>query len=115
MASIAGIILAAGQSKRMQWPMALLPLPSGKTLLEDQVALLKKSGCDPIIVITGAHTTITREELPTLDVMWGHNPRWQGGVFTSLQIGLQLALGQKVDGALILPIDIVGVKPETFR
>lgn len=111
---IAAIILAAGQSKRMQWPTPLLPLPTGKLLLEHQVDLLKGFGCDPVVVVTGAHTTLIRDRLPRLGVVWGDNTRWQGGTSLSLKIGIDLALTEGTCGAIVLPIGIVGFTSETM-
>ena len=110
-----GVILAAGQSKRMQWPSALLPLPGGSTLLEEQVKLLSDISCNPIVVVTGAHTLLIRERLPQLQVTWGHNERWQGGIFASLQIGLELSSAADTAGTIILPVTAAGVNAATFK
>ena len=83
---IAGLVLAAGQSSRMGRPKATLEF-GGRTFAGHGVELLRAAGCDPILLVAGAHP---------LDAPAGatvvHNPKWPLGPLASLQCGLRRAL-----------------------
>ena len=83
-----GIILAAGESRRMGRPKALLPF-RGATFVDGLIAAFTPF-CDPVIVVTGAHDREIRGgmQLPA-QVIW--NPDYAGGQLTSLQTGLRAA------------------------
>lgn len=85
------IILAAGLSKRMGFPKAFLPIGQ-RTLLEDQMARLKKAGCRPIIIVAPPSPS----------------------QFSSVKCGLK-ALPSHSRGCLILPIDVPFVPVATFK
>jgi CTP:molybdopterin cytidylyltransferase MocA len=82
----AGIILAAGESRRMGRPKALLEY-RGETFVDRLVRAL--SGfCDPVIVVTGAHDREIRGGMrETARLVW--NPQYALGQLTSLQAGLR--------------------------
>ena len=61
-APAAGIIAAAGSSKRMGIPKALLPL-NGMSMIERLVKSMIEAGADPIIVVTGHAAEQVRREL----------------------------------------------------
>jgi molybdenum cofactor cytidylyltransferase len=83
-----GIILAAGESRRMGRPKALLPF-RGATFVDGLIAAFTPF-CDAVIVVTGAHDREIRGgmQLPA-QVVW--NPDYAGGQLTSLQTGLRAA------------------------
>lgn len=91
---IAGILLAAGESRRMGFPKALLPY-RGKTFLQHLLDVLAPC-VSPLIVVSGA------VELSAPNVV--HNPNWQQGQLSSLQCGLR-ALPPNVDGTLVALVD----------
>lgn len=113
--NVDGLILAAGKSQRMGISKANLTFPDGKTLLSRQVDLLKSGGCKKIFVVVGADENVIKSGNPKLDVKWIVNENWETGQFSSLQAGLGKVLKSKCDGALILPIDTVGIKKETVK
>lgn len=51
---IAGLIPAAGHSRRMGRPKLALPLGGG-ILLDHVVGALRQGGCDPVLVVLGPH------------------------------------------------------------
>lgn len=106
----AGIVLAAGASRRMGQPKALLPTPGGRPLAAHQAALLGGAGCAAVVVVLGCDGTGIRARLPELAV--AYNPHWPLGRFTSLQAGL--AALPDHDGCLVLPVDTVGIRPATL-
>lgn len=56
---VAAVILAAGESRRMGRPKALLDW-GGKALLQHQLDELSAAGCDPLVVVLG-HEALTIE------------------------------------------------------
>jgi CTP:molybdopterin cytidylyltransferase MocA len=108
----AGLILAAGASARMGRPKALLRLPSGRTLAEDQARRLEEAGCRPVVVVLGADAEGILAELKNLQAVV--NPDWErGGRFSSVQAGLRAL--DLVEGCLILPVDTAGVRTSTLK
>lgn len=107
-----GIVLAAGASRRMGSPKALLRGADGVPLAALQAALLRAGGCAAAAVVLGADTGRIRKELPD-DLVTIENPRWAQGRATSIQAGI--GAFPAVDGWLLLPVDAVGVKTETIR
>ncbi len=112
--NIAGIILAAGGSKRMGSPKALLELPGGTTLLSEQAALLAGAGCDPVVVVVGSAADGITGGHPHLNVSWCINGEWELGQFSSVRAGVAHVLRHDIEGALILPVDVAGVSPSTL-
>ena len=51
--TVAGLLLAAGEGRRMGVPKALVELRD-QTLVERGVRLLHEGGCDPVVVVLGA-------------------------------------------------------------
>lgn len=110
---IAGIILAAGESKRMGRPKALLELSGGRTLLTEQVALLTGAGCEPVVVVVGSGRDVITRAHPHLDVSWCINEEWELGQFSSLKAGVAHILHNDTNGAIVLPVDAAGIEPST--
>jgi CTP:molybdopterin cytidylyltransferase MocA len=80
-ASVAGVLLAAGQGSRLGRPKALVEV-GGESLARRGVALLRDGGAAPIVVVTGAVAV----DLP--GVLAVHNPDWRSGMGSSLAAGL---------------------------
>jgi molybdenum cofactor cytidylyltransferase len=112
--SVAGLILAAGESRRMGFPKALLPY-RGETFL-DRLASLFAARCSPVIVVLGAEAERIRAGGGTT----GHpaatfvvNPDWARGQTTSMQCGLG-AVPPEADGVLFTLVDHPAVRPATI-
>jgi CTP:molybdopterin cytidylyltransferase MocA len=80
-ASVAGILLAAGQGSRLGQPKAQVRL-GGESLAARGVRLLGDGGTAPVIVVSGAIAL----DLPGVIVV--HNPLWRTGMGSSLAAGL---------------------------
>lgn len=106
----AGIVLAAGASRRMGQPKALLLTQDGVPLAAHQAQVLHEGGCNPVAIVLGAGMASIQAHMPA---RWQRvsNPRWAEGRATSLQAGIRTF--PHVDGYLFMPVDAIGVKPST--
>jgi CTP:molybdopterin cytidylyltransferase MocA len=104
------IILAAGQSRRMGEPKALLPAGRGHTFLSQLAERCRKAGLVPLVV-TGAHAAAIRAAHPK--VWQVVNRSWRKGQLSSVLTGLRAsATARRV---LIHPVDAPDVSAATFR
>jgi CTP:molybdopterin cytidylyltransferase MocA len=105
---IAGIVLAAGRSRRMGRPKAFLRL-GGLTFLERAVAALRDGGCDAVVVVAGARGDAAADEIADaagrLDASVTRNPEAESPQVASLRAGLR-ALGGEVEAAIVTPVDV---------
>ena len=90
MSTVAGLILAAGESQRMGRPKALLDW-GGKTLLQHQIDTTIEAGCAPVVGVLGARAhqvrARTRCEAPCLLV---ENAAYRSGRASSLRVGARM-------------------------
>ena len=101
MAAIVAILLAAGESRRMGRPKALLPW-QGASLLEHQIASLRSGGVDRVVVVLGHQPENLKPVLEGVEgVTWQVNPDYLKGKTTSLKVGLRV-LGPHSPGALLI-------------
>jgi molybdenum cofactor cytidylyltransferase len=109
--SIAAIILAAGESRRMGQPKALLPFRGGTFLsvLADTLSL----SCSPVCAVFGADAKRLMSCAPA-SVRTAENPNYAAGMLTSLQAGLR-ALAPLPDRVLFTLVDHPAVAPATIR
>ena len=101
------IILAAGASSRMGRPKQLLPSFDGQSLLRRAAVEAIRSGCRPVVVVTGAHADQSRREVADLSVHVIDNPQWASGMGSSLRVGLAAleALNDRANAALVTVCD----------
>ncbi|NLI15236.1 MAG: nucleotidyltransferase family protein [candidate division Zixibacteria bacterium] len=110
---IAGVILAAGEGKRIGHTKGLVKA-DGVTFLERVVECLKAADCKPILVVGGADYDDIKLEALRLGVGIAHNTRWKDGQFSSLKVGLT-HLKMNVCGAVISLVDHPFVKAESYQ
>lgn len=96
------LILAAGQSSRMGRPKQLLPY-QGRPLLRHAAERALESRCRPVVVVLGAFAEQIEPALAGLPVQVVRNSRWEEGVGTSIQAGLEL-LDRLGAGAAVLTL-----------
>lgn len=110
--SIAGVILAAGESRRMGFPKALL-MWDGETFL-DRLILEFSRHCSPVIAVLGADAErigagIRYSRKASMVV----NPDYRSGQLSSLQCGLR-RVPEEVDGVVFTLVDHPAIRPTTL-
>jgi molybdenum cofactor cytidylyltransferase len=107
-----GLILAAGESRRMGSPKALLEF-QGETFLDRLIGLFARR-CSPVIAVLGARREIVRAGLRrTGEALLIDNPNFRLGQFTSMQCGLR-AVPADADSVLFTLVDHPAVTPATI-
>ncbi len=107
---VAGLILAAGESRRMGFPKALLSYRQ-ETFL-DTLCGLFAARCSPVIVVLGAHAGQIRAGA-TRPATFVVNPDYLSGQTSSMQCGLR-AVPFEAEGVLFTLVDHPAVAPETI-
>jgi molybdenum cofactor cytidylyltransferase len=88
MNGIWGIILAAGESKRMGFPKMLLTF-NGKTMIENVISNVKGSDIENIIVVLGADREVIAETITHLQLKCCFNDSYKKGMLSSVQCGFK--------------------------
>jgi molybdenum cofactor cytidylyltransferase len=100
--SFSGIILAAGSSRRMGQPKALLTY-RGETFLE-RLKRLFGTVCSEVVVVGSPDSPFAADVL---------NPEPERGMLSSLQCGLR-AVGGEAEAVLFTPVDSPAVEAATL-
>ena len=107
--AIPGLVLAAGRSRRMGRPKALLPAgDAGDTFVGRIVRTLRAAGVDEIVVVAGdlapeIASALAGEAHPPRVVV---NPEPGRGQFSSLQTGLRAVNRPGIRGVLATLVDV---------
>jgi molybdenum cofactor cytidylyltransferase len=110
---IEGILLAAGESRRMGYPKPLLRI-GGEAFVE-HVARTMLQVVARLIVVVGAHAERVRAAVPRDSrTTIAENREWARGQLSSLKVGIQ-ALGPGCRAALVHLADHPTVRLDTFR
>jgi molybdenum cofactor cytidylyltransferase len=101
--SVAGLILAAGESRRMGFPKALLEF-RGETFLDRLIGTFAEV-CSPVVAVLGAEAERIRAGLrAAAKALIVENPDWRLGQITSMQRGLR-AVPAEARGVLFTLVD----------
>ncbi|GAA3440333.1 nucleotidyltransferase family protein [Kutzneria kofuensis] len=116
MASVAGLVLAAGEGRRYGMPKALVS-HGGRLFVESTVDRLRAAGCGRIVVVAGAAAEKVREaDLGDAEVV--ENPDWPSGMGSSLRKGIEALQGtaaQGVGAVAVMTVDLPGVTAEAIE
>jgi molybdenum cofactor cytidylyltransferase len=108
-----GIILAAGESRRMGYPKPLLKI-GGRTFIE-HIAETMLRVVPRLVIVLGAHSEHVRAAIPRdARIKIVENPNYLRGQLSSLKLGLNAVLPDST-GALVHLGDHPMVRVETFR
>jgi molybdenum cofactor cytidylyltransferase len=97
--TLAGIVLAAGESRRMGQPKQLLPFGKG-TILERVVDTLLTAGVGEVVVVLGHLADPVRAVLGDRPVRAVVNTEYRQGMLSSVKCGVH-AIGTGYDAVLI--------------
>ena len=100
------IILAAGASTRLGVPKQTL-LYEGKTLLQHAAEAAQGAGCQPVIIVLGAHADAILTHFHYHSAVIVHNHDWHQGMGTSIAAGMNALLqaDSTVDNVIIMVCD----------
>ncbi len=113
---IAIVILAAGNSSRLDRPKQLL-FWKGVSLLQNVAEVALESGLGPVLVVTGAYEIASALSVADLPVDLVPNPNWTEGIASGIRCGIEKAqkLVPEVMGATLTPIDQPFVSAAFFK
>jgi molybdenum cofactor cytidylyltransferase len=109
---VAGVILAAGASRRMGENKMLLVL-EGESLIRRAAQRALGAGLSPVVVVIGHEADRLRAELKNLPLEFAINRDYTGPTSGSLHRGLN-ALGRDVDAVVVMLGDMVRVTADTL-
>jgi len=110
---IAALILAAGESSRMDYYPKANMMFRGKTFLETGVETIRKAGISQVYVVLGADFEKIKEKHPDLEVIYIINEQYKLGQLRSLQKGLD-ALPGDITAVISHQVDRPLIKTDTF-
>ena len=104
--NIAVVILAAGESSRMQQAKQLLPWGTS-TLLGKAIMEAKQSNSERVYVVLGAKAETIQMQFNSTDVTWVLNKNWKKGMGSSISCAINYLIHLKTDydGILIMLCD----------
>ena len=106
--NVAAIVLAAGQSRRMEGKNKLLEDFRGAPLVRHAVEAALGSKASPVIVVTGKDGAAVKKALTGLDVRFIDNPDFAEGLSSSLKAGIR-AVPEESAAAIVCLGDMPGV------
>ena len=111
---IGALILAAGDSRRMGRPKALLPLED-RTFLEVLLGRLSFAGVAPILVVLGDASEEIQSVAKLSLARVVLNPEPSRGQLSSIHCGIRALAPDEVDGLFIAPVDTPRIQAATLR
>ena len=99
---VGGLVLAAGEGRRLGTPKALVEV-DGRRLVDRAVTALRLGGCEPVVVVLGAARTV----VPDAHVVT--NDDWRTGMGSSLRLGLAALGAVDVTAVVVTLVDTPGV------
>jgi molybdenum cofactor cytidylyltransferase len=113
MMRVVGIILAAGESRRMGRLKALLPF-GDKTVIEQVIQSLLHAELAAVTVVLGYRAADIAAVIQPLPVHMLHNPTYQHGMTTSIQVALR-DITPIPDAYLLALVDQPHIAPQLIR
>jgi molybdenum cofactor cytidylyltransferase len=74
----------------------------GESLLRRAALAALGAGCGPVIVVTGAHSELSRRELEGLDVREVLNTHWETGMASSVRAGIESLISADADADAVV-------------
>jgi molybdenum cofactor cytidylyltransferase len=113
---IAAVLLAAGESRRMGRPKLTLPWGTGGSVIAQVVSRFREAGADPLLVVTGGDREEVEQALQGTGAQCLFNPNYrQGGMLSSIKVGLSGLLDGEAEAAMMAPADLPSLTVGTLR
>lgn len=100
---LVAVILAAGESRRMGTPKALLPYRE-TTFIEHLLEITRHSRIAATRIVLGAHLDQIRAKLPG-EASIVANPDWRQGQLSSIQAAIRTIPTDETAGLVLCPVD----------
>ncbi len=104
MKKIAAAILAAGESRRMGQPKALIPF-AGLTFVEHLLAATRHPRIEIVRVILGSNAESIKAQLPRDSNTVVINENWSQGQLSSIHAAIRSLPAGETSGLLLCPVD----------
>ena len=109
--TVAGLVLAAGEGRRVGRPKALLEV-DGERLVDRAVRVLHQAGCTMVYVVAGAAPLEDLAATTTAAVTVVDNPDWATGMGSSVRRGLASVTE---DAVVVMMVDTPGIGAPAVR
>ncbi|PWT97577.1 MAG: nucleotidyltransferase family protein [Bacteroidetes bacterium] len=109
---VTAIVLAAGLSKRMEGPNKLLLTLGTKTLVETTIQKILESGVEEVIVVLGNDAEKVRQKIQNFPVQILVNEKFESGMTSSIQKGVNAATGI---GYMICLADMMAIESGEYQ
>lgn len=113
MPDIWAIILAAGESKRMNSPKMLLPYGNA-TIIEKVIENVAASDVDNTLVVLGSSGDEILKRIGNTSVKHCFNESYKEGMLSSVKCGFR-NLPEKYEAAMVIPGDFPGIGPHVMN
>ncbi|MGH8879960.1 MAG: nucleotidyltransferase family protein [Stackebrandtia sp.] len=110
--TIAGLVLAAGEGRRLGTVKALVEY-RGTTLLDHAVTTLRDGGCDTVHAVLGAKSRLARMAART-EFTPIANAHWNEGIGSSLRLGLSV-IDPSFAAIIVILVDQPGISATSVR
>ncbi|QOC95282.1 nucleotidyltransferase family protein [Micromonospora craniellae] len=108
------MIIAAGGGRRIGGPEALLH-QGDRPLVDQMIDTLTEAGCGQIVVVLGAAADQVRDTAHLDRATVVVNRAWGTGVGSSIRAGLAGIDDDRVEAAVVVPVDMPGLTAEAIR
>jgi molybdenum cofactor cytidylyltransferase len=113
------IVLAAGESRRMGSPKAVLRASDGRSFVVRIATVLLEGGASEVVVVTGLHHDLIEEALvdgaTDHRVRLARNPDPSRGQLSSLWVGMDAVMDRSPQAMLMTLVDVPAISPHTVR
>jgi molybdenum cofactor cytidylyltransferase len=110
---LSGVVLAAGEARRMgDYLKALMPI-EGSTFIERIVGTIARTGVGEIVVVLGFEQERIRQAAGVGEARFVVNEQWREGQLSSLRAAV-CSLSQGSEGVLFTPVDHPLVQAATY-